>query len=101
MERITADTLTLLEQASITAGFYMVNAVHYIDKRFGDGYAAKHPELVGAFMRTASTDFATAMFLKTIQDFGEYLPSFEHQLIRLSKAIEGRIDRPSVPEQAK
>jgi hypothetical protein len=44
---------TLFRQASMTAHTYFHEAIEYIDKAFGEGYAEAHPELVGAFMRTA------------------------------------------------
>jgi hypothetical protein len=66
--KITASVETLLNQAQDTATDYMVRAVGQIDETFGTGYAAKHPELVGAFMRTAAADFHTAMMLKAMDD---------------------------------
>jgi hypothetical protein len=60
----TASVETLFKQATMTATDYMVQAVDQIDKTFGEGYAAKHPELVGAFMRTAAADFHTAIIAK-------------------------------------
>lgn len=45
---------TLFRQASTTAHTYFHEAIEYIDKAFGEGYAEAHPELVGAFMQ--STD---------------------------------------------
>jgi hypothetical protein len=59
MEYITADTHTLMQQASMTADDYMGQAISRIDRHLGDGYAAKHPELIGAFIQTAALDFAT------------------------------------------
>jgi hypothetical protein len=50
-----------MEQASMTAKTYMLEAVTDIDDVFGKGYAGCHPELVGAYMITAALDFhATA-----------------------------------------
>ena len=51
----------LMKQATMTAGFYMEEAVRRIDEKFGEGYASRHPELVGAFMRTAARDFDTSI----------------------------------------
>lgn len=47
----------LMRQASMTAQFYMLKAKADIDEMFGNGYAAKHPELVAAYMQTAARDF--------------------------------------------
>jgi hypothetical protein len=54
----------LMNQATSTACHYMNHGVRYIDEKFGEGYAAKHPELLGQFMRTAAQDFDTAMRIK-------------------------------------
>ena len=47
----------LMKQAADTAGSYMARARAAIDESFGEGYAAAHPELVGAFMQSAAADF--------------------------------------------
>lgn len=47
----------LMKQAADTAGSYMARARDAIDESFGEGYAAAHPELVGAFMQAAAADF--------------------------------------------
>lgn len=47
----------LMKQAADTAGSYMARASAAIDESFGEGYAAAHPELVGAFMQAAAADF--------------------------------------------
>jgi hypothetical protein len=54
-ERPTVETL--FRQASMTASTYFHEAIEAIDKHFGEGYAQKHPELVGAFMQTSALDF--------------------------------------------
>lgn len=47
----------LMKQSADTAGSYMARARAAIDESFGEGYAAAHPELVGAFMQAAAADF--------------------------------------------
>lgn len=47
----------LMKQAADTAGSYMARARAAIDESFGEGYAAAHPELIGAFMQAAAADF--------------------------------------------
>jgi hypothetical protein len=56
----------LMRQAEMTAHDYMVDAVRIIDEHFCVGYAAEHPELVGAFMRTAVADFQTAILIQAL-----------------------------------
>jgi hypothetical protein len=66
---ITASPETLLRQASMTAHDYFVAAIKTIDDQLGSGYAKEHPELIAAFMRTASSDFSTSIILAQMQDF--------------------------------
>ncbi len=70
----------LLEQAWMTASHYMVFAVQEIDKQFGDGYAKAHPELVGAFMQTAATDFQAGLLKVGLQDLRTELEHWLGQL---------------------
>lgn len=65
---VSASFDTLLTQAGRTAAGYMADAVHAIDRRFGDGYAEKHPALLIAFMQVASADFNTALMKMAAQD---------------------------------
>ena len=47
----------LLKQAPDTAHDYFHRAIASIDKKFNEGYAKAHPELIGAFMQTAALDY--------------------------------------------
>ena len=73
MRTVTADAAELLRQASGTAHDYLRNAVTDIDRLLGEDYAAEHPELIAAYMQTAAIDFATAMFVKTMEQAVEAL----------------------------
>lgn len=57
---ITCGFSTLLRQAPMTAHDYMFHALKDIDELFGDGYAAKNPELVGVYMKVCAMDYDTA-----------------------------------------
>jgi hypothetical protein len=52
--RIDADDP--VHQAPKTIAFYLAEAVDVIDRKFCPGYAAQHPELVGAFIQAAAMD---------------------------------------------
>jgi hypothetical protein len=67
------DASYMLRQAPLTADQYMTNGKDRIDALFGDGYAAKHPELLAAFMRTAAQDFHTVMMKAALQDIRDAL----------------------------
>ena len=65
---IQASADALLQQAHSTADLYLSEAIDSIEKRLGKGYAAKHPELVAAFMQTAARDLHTAIIAKEISN---------------------------------
>src|SRR5208282_2161180 len=68
VERMSKASFTeLFEQGDITATAYMRNARENIDKEFGKGYAAEHPELVAAYMNAAVKDLGNSYTLKVAQ----------------------------------
>ena len=64
---ITAGNETLLRQAPMTAHDYMMKAISDIDELLGEGYAKKHPELIGAYMQTAAIDYGSAIIARAIE----------------------------------
>jgi hypothetical protein len=56
----------LLNQATDTATTYFSRAIKVIDSEFGEGYSAKNPDLVAAFMKTACADYNTAATAKVL-----------------------------------
>lgn len=46
-----------MRQAMMTAHDYLLNAIVDIDRLLGEGYAARHPGLIAAYMRVACDDF--------------------------------------------
>ena len=59
---------TLLRQAWMTAHEYMRAAIQHIDEMLGEGYAAKHPELIAAFMEVCARDFQSGVLAKLVED---------------------------------
>jgi hypothetical protein len=78
---IKAGNSTLLRQAPITANEYLLSAVDHIDQKLGKGYAAKHPELIGAFMQASAIDSGTAVIARAIE-------SLESGLSALASALD-------------
>jgi hypothetical protein len=68
---IDAGNRTLLRQAPMTANEYMISAIDHIDLKLGAGYAAKHPELIGAFMQASAIDLGTAVIARAIESIAE------------------------------
>lgn len=77
---ITTDYTNLVEQASGTASDYLFAAKKKIDQAFGDGYAAKNPELVAAFIKTAGQDFNAAVLAIAIQEASDKIESALHAI---------------------
>jgi hypothetical protein len=50
-----------MEQASSSAAVYLRQGVRAIDETLGEGFAAKKPALVAAFMQAVATDMAAAL----------------------------------------
>jgi len=73
--RVTADAGTLLRQAGYTADQYLLDALESIDKRLGDGYAAKHPDLIAAFMHVEAQDFYTAILKAGMDNIADAVSS--------------------------
>lgn len=62
-----------MRDAALTTGTWTANAKRLIDEDFGEGYAAAHPELVGAFIKAASTQFIAERIARAIEQLGSEL----------------------------
>ena len=92
METITADTATLMRQASMTANEHMLHCVRYIDEKFGEGYAKAHPELLAAMIQASAQDFHTTCSNAVMQDqigsVGMSLDSISSAIRKVADALE-------------
>lgn len=75
---------TLMQQASMTAASYMSKAKSEIDEAFGDGYAAKNPALVAAFMQACASDMGAATNAKVM---GAALQEIARSLDEVASAL--------------
>lgn len=82
---VTANFTELMNQASDTAAVYLRRAITEIDKSFGEGFAEKNPNLVGAFMQAAASDLHGATLAKVI---GAALQEVSRSIEQVSSAIE-------------
>lgn len=62
----TADARELMNQAVPTIATYLSASIRAIDAQLGDGYAALNPELLGAFLQAAASDFNAASLSKAL-----------------------------------
>ena len=74
-EFIEANLDTLHTLAEARAESYLRTAETQIDSIFGRGYAKEHPELMAAFMKTASDEFTRTTTAKVLQNIGFALES--------------------------
>lgn len=73
MKDIILDATELARDCLSTADEYMRMAINNIDKRLGEGYAEKHPELVAAYMTTTALDYQAAATLIASQNVRDAL----------------------------
>lgn len=74
-EFIEANLDTLFTLAQSRTESYLRTAETQIDEVFGAGYAREHPELIAAFMKTASDEFTRTATAKVLQNLGYALES--------------------------
>ena len=74
-EFIEANLDTLFTLAQSRTESYLRAAETQIDAVFGAGYAREHPELIAAFMKTASDEFTRTTTAKVLQNLGYSLES--------------------------
>jgi len=66
MTSIGKDFSGLMDDAALTAHSFLSRAIRAIDEDLGEGYAKEHPELIGAFMMTASIEDAATIIAKVL-----------------------------------
>ena len=64
----TQDPIHWRDDAAKHAAGFLRNGKHEIDDLFGNGYAASHPELLGAYMRTCSENLTSIQQIVLLQD---------------------------------
>jgi hypothetical protein len=64
---------TLMRQAPMTVHEYFTEAIEIIDKTFGEGYAEKHPALIGSFIQAAAVDYQAGVISATLETIGNDL----------------------------
>lgn len=58
----------LMQQSVEEAKFYMEAAINVIDKKYGTDYAILHPEILGAFMKTAAIANLESVLLNQLEN---------------------------------
>lgn len=76
-EMIAASFENLIVDDIGTANWYFDAAVKTIDGNFGEGFAKKHPELIGSYLNAASMRGQVSAFSKV----------FEHCVLRVANSI--------------
>ena len=89
--KITATSTQLMEDAPYTAAVYMRKGRDIIDDLFGEGYAAKYPELLAAFVTASAVDMAGAMIARSLDHMPERLSETTYGLEGSLRDICGAI----------
>ena len=84
-EYVTASFDTLLHQAPDTVSVFLHRAISEIDDTFGDGYAAKNPQLVAAFIQAAATDISGSTIAKVL---GHALQEISSSINQVSSSLD-------------
>jgi acyl-CoA reductase-like NAD-dependent aldehyde dehydrogenase len=87
MKKPTLSEESAVEQAGITVNKYLDNAVWYIDRKFGEGYALEHPDLVASLVEAQGHDFATTMRTVTQYELAEATSSIAESLNKNAEAL--------------
>ena len=61
-----------------------------IDRVFGDGFAAQHPELVAIVVQTAASDFAALAIARALQDVAVSLAAPEEAIVPPRELMRAR-----------
>jgi hypothetical protein len=73
MDKPTISNTDAMFQAGTTAAVYLEKAIKSIDFHLGDGYAAKHPELIAAMVSAQVQDFNNCSLTAAIWEVAQAL----------------------------
>ena len=82
----------LVAAASMTAHEYMLNAVDFIDRIFGNGYAKKNPGLVGDFMKASALDFLVCFIKNDLETIAICQAGQANALDKIAEALEDHVE---------
>lgn len=82
MDELNISSEVMMKQAPSTVLRYMDEAVKWIDKAFGEGYAKNHPELIGSFIQACAVDFQASAIAREIKNVSGRLQA-------VAEALEG------------
>ena len=72
----------MLWQAVETTWFYYIRMRTFVDNKYGEGYAEKHPEFMASLVKTCAADFNTSTFR-------EQMDTLSNSLDRICSALDG------------
>lgn len=62
-----------MRQAHMTAREYLIHAIESVDDLLGEGYAEKHPELLGQMVIASAIDYHTGIIQERMGEIQELL----------------------------
>lgn len=86
-DKITASWERLSEDAFYQSERNFHKAIDVIDKKFGNGYAKSHPELISSFMQSSAIEYSGTSITSSIQSLREDFESISDALGDIASQI--------------
>jgi hypothetical protein len=86
--RISADNDTLLEHVPVTTDQFLDHAIGALDERYGVGYAKLNPNLVAAYLRACTDNFAAAILARAIEAIEDDIAKFVTAMTQIQNGDE-------------
>ena len=89
--QIRSDWYELTKDGQAEAQNYFIDAINKIDEKFGVGFSKEHPELIGAFMKTASISTLGTVIGKCILELRDSIDEHKNTIWDSANHIAERI----------
>jgi hypothetical protein len=81
MDKPTASADQLMGQATETAKYYLVRAIHDVDELIGEGTAGENPALIAAYLNAAALDFHAASLTAGLWQVAEAIQELTQAIV--------------------
>jgi len=81
MEKPTISDTNAVFQAGDTMDTYLARAIVDIDKRLGNGYAKRHPELISSCIMSQTFDYNNTSITASLYELSEKLHEFTSSIM--------------------
>lgn len=88
MRDVTADQMTLVDQASKTIMYYYNDIESSMDFKYGKGWSESHADVIAQLVNACTKDYDSASTLSGLQDIREKLGSIADAIDRIEFPTE-------------